>query len=60
MCNMTLTLVEEGDAIVGKEGLELHGFALRRRRRGLLPLLSWLRLLVARSAVWKSERFGAR
>lgn len=25
MCNMTLTLVEEGDAIVGKEGLELHG-----------------------------------
>lgn len=25
MCDITLTLVEEGDAIVGEEGLELHG-----------------------------------
>ena len=41
MCDITLTLVQEGDAIVGEESLELHGLrSATAAASAVLPLPS--------------------
>jgi hypothetical protein len=59
LCDITLTLVEEGDAIVGEEGLELHGLHSATAAASAV-CLCLLRLPVARRGfgkAWRPKRF---
>lgn len=59
MCDITLTLVEEGDAIFGEEGLELHGLHSATAAASAV-CLCLLRLPVARRGfgkAWRPKRF---